>query len=714
MNAHAETYKAEAREHLSDLEVWLLELENTPDDADLVRRIFRALHTIKGSGAMFGFDDIAGFTHELETVFDLVCNNKIEVTKALVSAALKACDHISSMLDAHDGSEKVDEAQSDTILGLFRSLAASGGAPGPAGRQTERPCSAPSQPQEASGSKRSYWIHFHPPPNIFLTGTNPILLLRELHEMGDCKVFAHTEAIPQLEEMNPELCFTFWDIALTTTREIEAIRDVFMFVDEDCRIKIDAIDENWDPADPDNGCDKLGEILVKRGDLKPGELKDVLENQKRIGEMLVGAGLVTPAKVESALLQQQYVKTLRQERQKAESVGSIRVSADKLDLLVNFVEELVVAEAMVVLKARPDDSERDDFEHAVRRLSQIIHNVQDLAMAMRMVPLSGIFRRMTRLVRDLSDKQGKCVQLELLGEETEVDKTVIEMIGDPLVHIVRNAVDHGIEGPEERLAAKKAEEGFIHIEARHEGGEVWIIIKDDGRGLSREKILSKGIQRGMVAGDGSALKDDDVFRLIFEPGLSTASSVTEISGRGVGMDIVKKNIEKLKGSVEIRSEQDKGTLIALRIPLTLAIMDGMLVRVGPTRYTIPLLAIRESFRPGRNQVTVAMDGQEVVRIRKDIVPVIRLHELFRKKPDHEELHEGILITIEHLHQRVCLFVDEILGQYQTVVKGLPAYLGAARGISGCSILGDGNISLILDMAGIIRMAERGSFIRLPA
>lgn len=385
----------------------------------------------------------------------------------------------------------------------------------------------------------------------------------------------------------------------------------------------------------------------------------------------------------------------------------IRVDLDKLDALVNLVGELVIAEAMVTRNNDLADLELENFDRAAHHLRRIISDIQDVAMAVRMIPLSTTFRKMIRLVHDLSEKQEKNVRLELAGEETEVDKTVIELIADPLVHIVRNAVDHGIEKSAARLTAGKAETGVICIEARHEGGEVLILIEDDGRGLSREKLLAKGIERGQITGDGSDMSDSQVFQLIFEPGLSTAAAVTDISGRGVGMDVVKKNIEKLKGHVDIRSKPGEGTVIILRIPLTLAIMEGMLIRVGSARYTLPILAIRETFQPKPEQITVAMDGQELVKVRKEIIPVIRLHRIFKKKPDHLGLSEGILIVVEHNRRKVCILVDEILGQYQTVIKGLPDYLEATHGISGCTILGDGAVSLILDVVGIMNRAGKG-------
>lgn len=383
----------------------------------------------------------------------------------------------------------------------------------------------------------------------------------------------------------------------------------------------------------------------------------------------------------------------------------IRVDLNKLDHLINLVGELVIAEAMVVRHPALLNLQDETLEKAVHHLRRVSSDLQDIAISVRMIPLSATFKKMTRLVHDLSQKAAKSVQLELVGEETEVDKTVIELINDPLVHIVRNSMDHGIESREDRSAAGKPETGTITIEARHEGGEVLIIISDDGRGLNREKILNKVIEKGVVSGDGSALTDEQVFKFVFEAGISTAAKVTDISGRGVGMDVVKRNIEKLKGRVEVQSVPGQGTIVILHVPLTLAIIDGMLVRVGDSQYTIPLLSIRESIRAEPAQITCTPDGQEIVRVRNELLPVLRLHKLFARNPDYADLTRGILIVVESNNRLVSLFVDEILGQYQTVIKGLSEYLGKARGVSGCTILGNGEVSLILDIGGLIQIAE---------
>ena len=384
----------------------------------------------------------------------------------------------------------------------------------------------------------------------------------------------------------------------------------------------------------------------------------------------------------------------------------IRVDIQKLDALVNLVGELVIAESMVTRHPHVAGAEIENLERATHLLRRVSRDLQDVVMSARMIPLAGTFRKMIRLVHDLACKSGKQIALKLLGEATEVDKTVIEQIGDPLVHIIRNAADHGIEMPKQRKEAGKNEQATITVEGRHEGGEVWILISDDGRGLNRERILGKARENGLVNEDAEKWPDERVFRLIFEPGFSTAEQVTDVSGRGVGMDVVRKNIEKLKGRIDIRSRPGLDSTFILRIPLTLAIIEGMMVRVGEARYTIPLLAIRESLRPEPTWITVTPDGQETVRIRDDFYPILRLHRRFNKTPDHLELHEGILVLVECDRRVIALFVDEILGRQETVIKGLSDYLGQSPGVSGCTILGDGEVSLILDVAGLVE--ERGA------
>ncbi|OVE77376.1 hypothetical protein BVX99_02590 [bacterium F16] len=393
---------------------------------------------------------------------------------------------------------------------------------------------------------------------------------------------------------------------------------------------------------------------------------------------------------------------------KMTSQRDIRVSLDKLDILINLVGELVTAETMVTRNPDLEGLELENFERASHQLNRIVTDLQDVALSVRMVPVSATFRKMIRLVHDVSQKAGKHVELVLHGEDTEMDKTLIEKVADPLVHIIRNSVDHGLEGPEERKAVGKDEKGVVLLSAKHETGEVWIEISDDGRGLNRDKILAKAIERGLVSGNGSELSDADIYQLVFAPGFSTADTITDISGRGVGMDVVRRNIEELKGRVEISSQLGEGTKVTLRIPLTLAIVEGMLVEVNDNKYAIPLLSIRETIRIEPSKVVITPNGDEVVRIREELLPVIRLHNLFGVTPKHSRLEDGILIIIKNNDVTVAVFVDEVLGQYQTVVKGLSEYVGNVGGVSGCSILGDGSVCLILDVATLISKATKAA------
>jgi len=383
----------------------------------------------------------------------------------------------------------------------------------------------------------------------------------------------------------------------------------------------------------------------------------------------------------------------------------IRIDTEKLDALLDLVGEMVIAESMVANSPDLRGLQLEKFEKAIHHLNKITRDIQETALAMRMIPLSSTFHKMERLVRDLSNKFNKKIKFEIVGEETEVDKTIIEQISDPLVHIIRNSIDHGLESNEERVKAGKPSAGVIRLEAKHSAGEVWIIIEDDGRGLDREKIIKKAVDNLLIKGDGSELKDEEVWKLIFEPGFSTAEKVSNISGRGVGMDVVKRNIEKLRGRVDIRTQKGGGTMIILRIPLTLAIIDGMEIKVGNSRYIIPISSIRQSFKTLPDKISHTPDGAEIVNTRGELLPIIRLHSMYDIKPLHTKIEDGLLIIVENNEKKCCLFVDELIGQQQIVIKGLSNYLGHVRGVSGCAIMGDGEISLILDIGDLVNSLE---------
>ncbi|MBI5816723.1 MAG: chemotaxis protein CheA [Nitrospinae bacterium] len=455
---------------------------------------------------------------------------------------------------------------------------------------------------------------------------------------------------------------------------------------------------------------KIGEILVNEGVVKNEDLNKALEMQRKpLGEILVDMGVTNANAVETALKKQRKATSDDKSKKSMAKRQDIRVDLDKLDNLITLIGELVIAENMLVNNPDLVGLELENFHKAAQQTSKIVRDLQELAMVIRMVPVSGLFRRMIRLVHDLSIKCGKKVDLQLSGEETEVDKTIIEILTDPLVHMIRNSIDHGVETPEDRKAAGKPETGIVRLSASHEEGEVWIVIEDDGKGLNREKILAKAVSMGMVGDDADDMSDKETFALIFAPGFSTAEQVSDVSGRGVGMDVVKQNLDKINCKIEVSSKPGLGARFALRIPLTLAIIDGMLIRVGASKYILPIISIRESFSPAGGAITRSTDGQELVRVREEFLPVVRLHEIHKLAPDSQDLCEGILIVMDTPEGNMALFVDEILGQQQTVIKGLSKYIsdvGKVRGVSGCTILGNGDVCLILDVGGLVESPRR--------
>lgn len=448
----------------------------------------------------------------------------------------------------------------------------------------------------------------------------------------------------------------------------------------------------------------LGEILMELGFIDQPNLEMVLQKQGLpLGEMCRELKLISDNQLEQALDLQRdrRKKGLRNEVTTRSRASSIRVDLDKLDTLVNLVGELIVAENMITQNPDLAGLTLPNFKKAAAQLNRISRELQDITMSLRMIPIEGTFQKMVRVVRDVSQKQSKQVELVMEGENTEVDKNVVEAINNPLLHIIRNAIDHGIEPPDEREKNGKNRIGSIALRASHEGGEVMLEISDDGRGIDPQKVLAKAREKGLLIQGREPHSEEDAFQLIFEPGFSTAGKVTDISGRGIGMDVVKKNLEAIKGRIQVVSQVGKGTSFFIRIPLTLAIIDGMLVSVGKRFFTIPLESIRETIQAKTTMIFRNIDQSEGIRLRDRLVPVTRLHELFRLQSLHTELEDGIVIIVEHNHHQLGLFVDQIHGQYQTVIKGLSEYVGQVRGVSGTSILSDGDISLILDVPTLI-------------
>lgn len=683
----------EARELIADMVSTLLELESDPENMELVARIFRSLHTIKGSGAMFGLDTVSEFAHHLEDLFDRVRNNRLKLNKNLIDLTLSSADLISRMLDCIDLTPEIVRQKEEMVLRIENSM----------GTEDEKDESPGTQvPAEAEPSKdglrQTFRIILVPGESIFRQGVNLSEILDTLRSMGDLLVFAKTADVPELFSMNPESCYLSWILVLTTEKGADGIQDVTMMLEDYARVQIDMIDDGRDEA-VDTDYKKLGDILIERGDITAEEMIRALSQQRRFGEILVAQGTVPCETVESALMEQKHVRQMRQAAGEKKEATSLRVSSDKVDILVNLVGELVTLQARLnQLSSQRADSELLGVAEEMERLTG---ELRDQTMEIRMYPIGSTFNQFRRLVRDLSAQLGKEIDLCTEGDETELDKSVIEKLHDPLMHLIRNAVDHGIEGPEERISAGKPRQGMVHLGASQSGGFVVIQISDDGRGLDGEAIRRKAVERGLIQPD-TQINEQKVYSLIFEPGFSTAKQVSDLSGRGVGMDVVKRNIEALRGSVQLESEGGIGTTVTIKIPLTLAIIDGMLVQVGGERYVIPLALVEECVEIRHSRI-LADGGNRLVKVRGTLVPYIYLHEHFGHDEPPTEYEQVIIIRNEN--RRVGLVVDQVIGGHQTVIKNLGAYLQELEGISGATILGDGGIALILDIPFLVKEME---------
>jgi two-component system, chemotaxis family, sensor kinase CheA len=673
MDRHREAYREEAADLLRELEASLLELEASADSPELVGRVFRALHTIKGSGAMFGFDAIAQFTHEVETAYDGVREGRVAVTPELVGVSLAARDHIQSLLQ-ESGEPTALQSAGAEILERLRSAVPMAGAAAAGSGPVEKTSAG-----TAAGPPATWRIRFDPAAEILLNGTNPVLLFRELETLGELSLMAHLDRIPELDEIDPEQCYTHWDAMLTTSAGEDAIRDVFIFVEDRAVVKVQRVasDERR----------RVGEVLADRGDAAPGEIERILGQRPRAGDTLVQAGVVPRDRVEGALLEQRHLESARDKRQQVLSDAVLKVPAERVDNLVNIVGELVTVQARLNGYAlAAGESEIQFIAEEVQRLTE---QLRETAMGIRMLPIGDTFSRFKRLVRDLSRELGKKVELVTEGNETELDKTVIDQLSDPLVHLIRNAIDHGIEAPEARLAARKPAAGTIRLSAEHSGAHVVIRVADDGKGLDREAIRRRAAERGLISA-GAVLSDQQTDALILAPGFSTSRQVTEISGRGVGMEVVQRSLESLHGTLAISSEPGRGTAITLRIPLTLAIIEGLLVEAGGAHYVAPLSNVLECIEIRRG----AGGRSAVVEVRGELTPYIVLRERFRSPGCPPEIEQAILADTRE--GKFGFVVDRVIGDHHTVIKKLGDLCRGADEFSGATILGDGSLALILD------------------
>lgn len=683
-----ETFHLEAEDLLTKIEDAILDLEQDPGDTDSLHRLFRAMHTIKGSGAMFGYDAISGLAHHVESVLNEVREGTIPMTDDLIYLILLSRDRIKAMLDKTDDDDESAETcdykdLAEALRGMIPKISAQKLLAGDG--QTDFPAS----PEK---KERVYAIRFKPNRNIMSSGMDPSLLLDELDELGECRVAVLADAVPALEELKPDECYLVWDIILKTVLDVKTVQDIFIFVEGNARVDIREIcdEDTWNAPES-----KLGDILMEKGDVPRESIDKALSKQKRLGELLVESGTVSKDRVESALAEQATRRDLKNVLSE-----SVRVPSGKLDTLINLVGELLINQALL---ARAAASVRNtELADPLVTLERLAADLRDCALNMRMMPVGTLFARFRRLVRDLSVELGKKIEFVTEGEETEMDKTVIERMSDPLIHLIRNSIDHGIRSPEERALHGKPPNGTIRLTASHKGSRVEIAVSDDGIGIDPATVRSKAVEKGLIAADAS-LPESEIFNLIFAPGFSTSENVTSVSGRGVGMDVVKRAINALGGAIIIESKKGTGTTIRLSLPLTLAIIEGLLVNVAGRQFVLPLEHVEECCEIELKDFEKKR-GRNVIPFREELLPFVRMDKILRLS--EKECPSGQLVIAQIGNFRVGLVVDAVVRRVQTVIKPLGKIYRNAEGFSGATIMGDGKVALIVDIPGLVEQTKR--------
>ena len=700
-----EQFRTEIQESLAGLEESLLHLEQSPTDMERIGSVFRVMHTIKGTAGMYGFEEAAAFTHRIENCFDRLRNRKLTLTREIIDLTLAARDQLGILFSEDAGSADVGEIE--RISTAFKDLSDTVPSQAPAAEPTDAT-------PEAGTTLFRIRFRFDPADPVLKRATNPLIYLQSLTDLktGPCLITCHTDAVPALEQLEPGVCYFYWDVQLETAVNEDGVRGEFIFIEDDLsELTVERIAFDQEPSEETK---KIGEILVDRGDLTQAELEKTLEERQPTGKLLEASGQVSPQQVQSALNEQKLIRERNKKQAKQETIANVRISSDKLDDLVNQVGELVIVQArlrQIVLShhenmdANSENSELatlvDDLSIVAEDVTRLTERLRDSAMEMRLLPIGSLFSRFTRLVRDLARDLGKEINLVTEGGETELDKTVIEHLNDPLVHLIRNSVDHGIESLEERRAVGKPAQGTVTLSAIHAGANVLIRIQDDGKGLDLDRIRAKAITKGLIS-EETVLTEQETFNLIFAAGFSTVEKVTNVSGRGVGMDVVKKSINALRGSIEIQSLFGKGTTLSIKLPLTLAIIDGFLVQSAGEQFVLPLTTVRECVKlTSKDQEQ--FHGRRIINLRNETVPYIRLRDIFGLS-GQESQQEHVVIT-ELDRKRIGMVVDQVIGQSQVVIKSLGVVFENVAEFSGATILGNGKVVPILDVARIIESAK---------
>ena len=715
MESATQIFLEESLELLTDMEDSLLYLENTPEDTESLNAVFRAAHTIKGSAGVFGFDNIVEFTHVVENALDKMRAGEIKTDAEVIANLLKSCDHITTLVKSTVSGEEVSseiEGKGKETLSFFEKLC------GLESKQEVTDVAAENEDEtkqveiekEGASLKDTWHISLRFGSEVLRNGMDPASFIRYLSKLGEVvALVTMVDKLPDdLAEFDPELCYLGFEVDFKGDVKKEDIEQAFEFVKEDCEIRIIPPDSQLSVyADlirelPEDDM-LIGEILLKGGAITKNELNQLLDIQeeqqeqevetKPLGEMAVEQGMVDKGVVDVAVDKQKETR-----KKKINESRSVRVDAEKLDDLINLVGELVIASASANMHAL--SSGNDLLVESMSNTLRLVEEMRDTALRLRMVQIGETFNRFQRVVRDTSRELQKDIKLVTQGGETELDKTVVEKIGDPLMHLVRNAMDHGIESAEVRRSRGKPEQGTVTFNAYHDSGSIVIEVGDDGGGLDKEKILNKATERGLVKPNQS-LSDGEIYQLIFEAGFSTAQNITNISGRGVGMDVVKKNIQALRGSVEVESELGVGTTLRIRLPLTLAIIDGFLVGVGDSAYVVPLDMVVEcvDLEEVSDETTI---GHDYINLRGEVLPFIRLREMFEEegKPSGYEN----IVVVQYAGKKAGLVVDTLKGEFQTVIKPLGKIFRNLRGVSGATILGSGEVAIILDVPLLVQQS----------
>lgn len=682
------TFYEESFEGLDIMETELLALDVGEADLEIINTIFRAAHSIKGGSGTFGLNDVANFTHVMETLLDEMRDGKREVTQNAVNILLESVDVLREMLTTLQAEDELDTVRIATVKKKLDDLLA-GGVKEKISQTTNHASMATIAEQESRTAGTNGWIiNFKPHSDMLQTGNDPVRMFRELGCLGDITIVVDKSGLPEFLLMEPENSYLEWTITLTGDIEKHDIEEVFDWVEDGCDLTITALEST---ANVNAISTKDNNIPTKENTVSTSELN------------------ADPEIIPESTVNKEEDKIPAKRKIIAEA-SSIRVSIDKVDELINMVGELVITQSMLSQLGEEENFGEQQIEKLKNGLMQLERNTREMqenVMRIRMLPISFVFQRFPRLVHDLSEKLNKKIELILSGESTELDKTVMEKIGDPLVHLIRNSLDHGIEIPAVRLAAGKSETGEIHLNAYHEGGNIVIEITDDGAGLNLEKILSKAKSSGIVT-DHDNLSDEDIADLIFRPGFSTADVVTDVSGRGVGMDVVRRNIRALGGTVDVKTSVGKGSVFTIRLPLTLAILDGQSIVIGDEVYIVPLVSIIESVQVDTTLVNGIAGQAEVYRLRDEYIPIVKLFDVFNIKSLHDNIEDGLLVVVEAEGKKVALLVDDLLGQQQVVIKSLETNFKTVEGISGATILGDGTVALILDVTGLISISKKNA------